>query len=288
MPYRRLPNTDQARLRALRTAIEANEKHGGIVSEIVISHKSIQDAKVFLNQFEKLMAQYQQALGAQVEANKTYQKAVKNARLYISHFIQVLNMCVQRNEIKREAKRLYKLEPDSFAVPDLTSEATLLKWGQNLIDGEAERTNAGGTPLYNPTIAKLKVHYDIFKDYKTNQKTFQTSTNRYLNEVAQTRDVGDNIILRIWDEVEAKFADLPPYSRLKKCQSYGLVYYYRRGENELTPEDDFIQEKEIETEVDFVQETEVEKEIEHETVIQNNPPTPTFTGSLFDESDFAR
>jgi hypothetical protein len=237
MPYRRLPNTDQARLRTLRKAIAEHGKQTN-VNELTISYKVINDAKVYLNNFEKTLSQYQQALDSQVSANKNYQHVVKNARLYISHFIQVLNLSIIRNEIKREHKAFYKLEPDNFTVPDLSTENALIEWGKNLIDGEAERLQNGGTPMFNPTIAKVKVHYDIFKEYKTNQRVYQQNTGRYLDIVANMRQTGDVIIQDIWNEVEAKFDKLPPYERLKQCQNYGLIYYYRKGEKELTPASD--------------------------------------------------
>ncbi len=234
MPYRRLPNTDQARLRTLRKAVAEHGRHANI-NELTVSFKLMNDAKVFLNNFEKTLVLYQQALDAQVSANKNYQHVLKNARLYISHFIQVLNLSVTRNEIKSEHKTYYGLEPDNYSVPDLTTEGTLLHWGKNLIEGESERLRNGGSPMYNPTIAKVKVHYDIFREYKTNQKVYQQNTARYLDIVANMRNEGDVIIQDIWNEVEAKFQHLPPYERLKQCQNYGLIYYYRKGEKELTP-----------------------------------------------------
>ena len=85
-------------------------------------------------------------------ANKQYRHRVRNARMYISHFIQVLNLAVIRGEIKRSQKELYKLDPKSDSLPDLTSEEGLMEWGQNIIDGENQRTAAGGFAIYNPTI----------------------------------------------------------------------------------------------------------------------------------------
>ena len=86
MPYRRLPNTDQARLRALRAAIEQADKVNNFGDQIV-AFKIIFDAKSYLTIFEKQLIQYQQTLENQVSANKKYQQIVHNARLYISHFI---------------------------------------------------------------------------------------------------------------------------------------------------------------------------------------------------------
>src|ERR1035437_5231583 len=238
MPYRRLPNTDQARLRALRTAILLEDKLN--YGDQVISYKTIHEAKTYLSGFEKQLIQYQQTLESQVSANKRYQQIVHNARLYISHFIQVFNLSVIRGDIKKEHKLFYQLDPTVHTVPDLSTEAALIHWGKCIIDGENERLRNGGLPIYNPTIAKVKVHYEVFKEYKSTQKIHQNTTNRNWEDLVSLREKGDMIILDIWNQVEAKYKDEKPFTRLKKCQTYGLVYYYRKGEKELTHADDLI------------------------------------------------
>ncbi|HLP06512.1 MAG TPA: hypothetical protein VK152_13900 [Paludibacter sp.] len=236
MPYRRLPNTDQARLRSLRIAIQqADQQNFG---EQVISFKTVLEAKSYLSIFEKQWKQYQQTLESQVQANKRYQQIVHNARLYISHFIQVFNLAVIRGDIKKEHKLFYQLDPNVHIVPDLSTEAALLHWGKCVIDGENERIRNGGLPIYNPTIAKLKVHYEVFKEYKSTQKIHQSTTNRNWEELVGLRKKGDEIILDIWNQVEVWFKNEPPYTRLQKCSAFGIIYYYRKGEKELTKDDD--------------------------------------------------
>jgi hypothetical protein len=239
MPYRRLPNTDQARLRALRTAIQQADKLS--YSDQVVVYKTIHEAKTYLSGFEKQLIQYQQTLESQVSANKRYQLIVHNARLYISHFIQVFNLSVIRGDIKKEHKLFYQLDPNVHTVPDLSTEAALIHWGKCIIDGENERLRNGGLPIYNPTIAKVKVHYEVFKEYKSTQKIYQSTTNRNWEDLVNLREKGDEIILDIWNQVEAKFKDEKPYSKLIKCQAYGLIYYYRKGEKILTKADDLVE-----------------------------------------------
>jgi len=238
MPYRRLPNTDQARLRALRTAIQTADKQN--YGEQVVLYKTIHEAKTYLGGFEKQLIQYQQTLESQVSANKRYQQIVHNARLYISHFIQVFNLSVIRGDIKKEHKIFYQLDPNVHTVPDLSTEAALLHWGKCVIDGENERLRNGGLPIYNPTIAKVKVHYEVFKEYKSTQKIHQNTTTRNWEELVNLRQKGDEIILDIWNQVEAKFKEEKPFTRLQKCQGFGLIYYYRKGENVLTKADDLV------------------------------------------------
>ncbi len=228
MPYRRLPNTDVARIKALETAIS---KDGSRENDtLVIQYKSIQNASNFLLNFRRVHQLYLQSFEAQVKSSKKYQRQVKMARLYVSHFIQVLNMSVLRNEIKAEHKKLYELDTEDNTVPDLSGDAALLKWGEAIIKGEDERLRSGGVPIYNQTIAKVKVHYSIFKEAYFNQKTFQNNTNRNLEKVALMREKADELILDIWNQIEEVFVDYPPTDKILKCQEYGVVYYYRTKE----------------------------------------------------------
>lgn len=225
MPYRRLPNTDQARVRALKAAVEKGDVYN--VRDLAISLKTLFEARNFLQRFEAAQIYYTQCYENQSRASRKHQANVKTARLYISHFIQVLNLAVLRDEIKAVHKKLYDL-PDANVVPDLLSEASLVEWGKKIIEGEQRRTGQGGIPIYNPTIARVKVHYDIFLDSYERQKNYQALTNRSLDELASMRERADELILDIWNQVEAKYQDVTPNEdRLDKCRDYGLIYYYR-------------------------------------------------------------
>ena len=226
--HRRLPNTDQARVRALKAAVEKGEMYN--VRDLAITLKTLFEARNFLHRFEAAQIYYTQCYDNQSRASRKHQMNVKTARLYISHFIQVLNLAVLRDEIKVAHKELYGL-PASNTVPDLLSEASLVEWGKKIIEGEQLRTTQGGIPIYNPTIARVKVHYDIFLESYERQKNYQALTNRSLDELASMRDRADELILDIWNQVEAKYQDVTPNdTRLEKCRDYGLIYYYRSSE----------------------------------------------------------
>ncbi len=227
MPYRRLPNTDNARIRALKAAI--NKAGNTDYQQLAVSTKNISAAKTVLLNFERLCARYQQTFDTQVKANKTFQEKVKNAKMYLSHFVQVLYMCVLRLEIKEENLRLYGLEDANMLVPDLNSNEQILYWGEKIIEGENERVAKGGVPIYNPSIAKVNVMYSLFKDGCQTQKIHQKATSRILGEVAAYRETVDKVIFDIWEEVE-KFNQEAGEDRLDRNRAYGVVYYYRKGE----------------------------------------------------------
>ncbi|MFB6319867.1 hypothetical protein [Saccharicrinis sp. FJH54] len=229
MPYRRLPNTDQARLRSLHRALQKGEILD--MYDLAFTQKTLVEIKSFLPLFEKALFEYKQAHELQVASNLKYQEKIKKARLYISHFIQVMNLAVIRGEVKAVNQELYGLEPNSKSVPDLSSDDALIHWGHKIIEGERQRISQGGTAIYSPSIANVKVHYDIFRDAYNKQKVLQNNTARYLENIAGLRNRADDIILTIWNEVEKHFTEVEdPEIRLQKCRDYGLIYYYRKGE----------------------------------------------------------
>ncbi len=229
MPYRRLPNTDQARIRALRTAVEEGDRVGFL--NMPYSYKLYNDASHLLEQMEQALHSYHITLEQQVQSNKNYVKNLKTARLYISHFIQVLGMCVQRNEIKKDVRSLYHL-PEGFSVPDLGTESDVVTWGKNIIEGEQNRVKNGGTPIFNPTIAKVKAFYDIFIESKNSQKILQNNTRRMTGNLDKLHESVDPLILQIWNQVEDSFKDLPAEAKRESCQRFGVCYYFRKGEKD--------------------------------------------------------
>ena len=142
MPYRRLPNTDQARIRALKAVVAKADTH--YLYDLAVSLKTLTEARNFLMRFEAAQSYYAQCFERQSQAGRKHQANVKMARLYISHFIQVLNLAVIRSEVRAAHKSYYGLPADSSNVPDLSTEAALVEWGRKIIDGETKRTSQGG------------------------------------------------------------------------------------------------------------------------------------------------
>lgn len=228
MPYRRLPNTDNARIKALKTAVKKCSNTD--FKEVVISMNTLYKAKSAVGKFDKMCKLYHQTFETQIKANKSFQKQILNARMYLSHFIQVLYLSVIRNEIKSDNLVLYGLEKSNMLIPDLSTNELLLDWGNKIIEGENNRVAQGGVPIYNPTIAKVKVMYSIFEDAYKTQQIHQKATNRTQADVVNYRPEIDEIILDIWSQVENANKNLPPKMKLEANREYGIVYYYRKGE----------------------------------------------------------
>ncbi len=229
MPYRRLPNTDQARIRALKAVVVKGDVCA--IYDLAVSLNTLSKARSFLTRFEAAHTYYVECFERQAKAGRKHLANAKTARLYVSHFIQVLNLAVIRTEIRVQHKEYYGLDSHNNNVPDLLSDASLAEWGKKIIEGENRRISQGGIPIYNPAIAKVRVYYDIFMESYERQKNYQRLTNRSLEALSNMRAEADSLILDIWNQVEAKYVNVSPdEKRLDLCRAYGLVYYYRTGE----------------------------------------------------------
>ena len=65
-----------------------------------------------------------------IDNSPKFSEHAKKARLYVSHFIQVLNFCIARGEMKPAIRSYYGLEEKSSKVPPLLTEQDLLFWGE--------------------------------------------------------------------------------------------------------------------------------------------------------------
>jgi hypothetical protein len=228
MPYRRLPNTDAARLKSLNSAFEKGRDLPPF--KLAFSAKSLRNMQTVMPQFEMAISEHKNSLNLQAEKNKEYQRRLRKARLYISHFIQVVNMAISRGDMSKDTRSYFGFEEDERKVPSLASEEDIITWGQRIIEGERRRRNKGMNPVTNPTIAVVKVHFDKFMEYHNYQKSLKERTQRAQEQLNETRSMIDGVIQQIWNEVEHTFEDLPEEMRREKATQYGLVYVFRKNE----------------------------------------------------------
>src|SRR5664279_3397973 len=228
MPYRRLPNTDTARIKAMKTALEKGKELPP--NKLAFSSKSIVSLQKFLPQFEHNCQLYRQALSSQNKKSKDYSDTLKKARIYLTHFIKVMNMAIFRGDLPAETRAFYGLATDESTVPSFNTENEMMSWGRRIIEGEESRIKKGGSPITNPTIAVVKVSFENFIESWTYHNTMSKRTSDYTEKNLKLRKEADELILQLWNEIENTHSSLPEDIRKTRSKEYGLVYFYRKGE----------------------------------------------------------
>jgi len=150
--------------------------------------------------------------------------------MYLTHFIRVMNMAVLRGDLPAEARAYFGLATNESVVPSLNTDNDLVSWGKRVIEGEEFRLKKGGSPITNPTIAVVKVRYEKFIEAYSSHKSLIKKTLDYAERTNDMRKEADDLILQIWNEVEAKQSSLPEDIRKKESEEYGMVYFYRKNE----------------------------------------------------------
>ena len=239
MPYRRLPNTDSARLKAIKSALSKGQELPPF--KLAFTQKTLQAIYSFLPGFEHTISIQKLSYSNQLYKSNDYQVCLRKARLFISHFIQVMNMAVVRGEIPSSTRTFYGIDVKDKNLPSLLTEKDVIHWGRKIIDGESARLLKGFAPITNPTIAVVKVWYEKFLDAYHSQKIILQRNRNNQEKIKMMRKQADQLIQNIWNEVEDYFSDLPDDIRREKCMEYGIVYFYRK--NELKSLTRFLAEK---------------------------------------------
>lgn len=228
MPYRRFPKTDAARLRALKTLLDNNEIY--VVRNRFIDWQTLNRAQPAYDRLLTASEQYRMTLAAQTRNRHKMERSMQMAQMYVSHFIKVLLMSVERGEIKKQHLPLYGFTEESPGLPLLNTVNAIKEWGQKIIEGEKARLKEGGRPIYNPSIGMVSTHFDIFVTASTQQFELQERTKKANAEVARLRPEVDAILQDLWNQIEKHYENEPPEVRFRKCRELGIIYYYRRHE----------------------------------------------------------
>jgi len=227
MPYRRLPTTDRARLRALKAAIKRTEQRSD--NKLAISNSSIEELQLVKTKFSNTLIQYELDVKIQSERNRDYKAAMESARMYVSHFIQVLFLSSERGEMNGGLK-FYGLEEFNGKVPQLNSEKEILSWGEKIVNGEQKRIQNGGSAIYNPSIALVKIKVEAFKDASIFQKNLRRNTSRSFDKMRAVRKTTNEFISRLWNEIENNIIVEDAKIKRQMAEEYGIIYIFRRNE----------------------------------------------------------
>ncbi len=228
MPYRRLPTTDKARLRALEAALAvASDRDAG---KLAFSKHTLFELKNVKSNFENHLVHHELDLKIESEKNVKYKAAFDKARIYVSHFIQVLFMNIDREELKDDVLSFYDLQDTGGKIPSLVSEQEVMEWGRKIIQGEKKRMQKGGSPIYNPSIALVKIKVEDFNEIAVFQQNLKRNTLRSYEKLQQLRKSTNDFISKLWNEIEENLGNYPDKNRRQYAQEYGIVYVFRRNE----------------------------------------------------------
>ncbi len=242
MPYRRLPTTDKARIRALNAALGKVIKNE---HKLPFSFHWVEELQNVKNNFENHLTQYELDIKLQSDNIKENKLVFDRARMYVSHFIQVLLFASERGEINGGIKYYEGLSELEGKVPSLNTEAEVLEWGKKMVQGEQKRMQNGGSAIYNPSIALVKFKVEELNDAVIFQQTLKRNTLRSFEKMQNLRKTTNDFISKLWTEIEEGIETDNPKAKRQIAQEYGIVYVFRRNEKKK------LTSKELQTDLLF-------------------------------------
>ena len=117
MPYRRLPKTDATRLKALEAIADNNVVY--TVEGRFIDRDAVAQAQRLYAQMSDALSQYRTCMRTQVRYSKRITPMQHHAMTYVSHFLQVLFLAIERGEVESKWLTLYGLSAEQRVVPYL-------------------------------------------------------------------------------------------------------------------------------------------------------------------------
>ena len=199
-------------------------------NKMAYSSKTLLRLQKFLSDFDLSIQNHRKTILSQNKKSKDYNEIVRKSRLYLTHFLKVMNMAILRGDLPVETRAFYGLPTNDYSVPSLNTDNELTSWGKRIIEGEELRIRKGGSPITNPTIAVVKVRYANFLEA---MNFYRVLVKRCLDDsekINEIRKEVDEIILQLWNEIEATFKDFTEEKRKSECENYGVVYFYRKTE----------------------------------------------------------
>ncbi|MCF8464575.1 MAG: carboxypeptidase-like regulatory domain-containing protein [Flavobacteriales bacterium] len=228
MPYRRLPQTNASRDRALSTCKEkmdatavANRPFSPALAV------ELTDGQVdFLKRIDLVNA---------AKSNQTIQSAVvaplhKVARFWVNHGYQALiNACI-RGQFPNGTKSKFGLTLDAMGGPNMDSDSKLSQAATTYIHAETTRRLDGDTPISFPDLADIELHFEAFRVANQDLSTLKLLYDDAQEALAAADSGADLLILRLWNAIEATYDTGNKPSMRRKCREWGLVYVPSKGE----------------------------------------------------------
>ena len=222
MPTRKLPRTDDERSAALSTC--AAKILATAPANWLISAAQNSTLSATLSPWRSFQNALGPALHAQTDATATVDAALARCARYNSHFIQVINLAIERGDLPPSVRSYYQLAVAHAEVPPMNTCPLALLWAGHLKSGETARVAAGGAPMNWPTIAQVNTAATNCSTAESAQSTAKGSFDLAQESVSELRPSVDAVIKDLWDTIEFNLrADAPPSLR-RKAREWGVVY----------------------------------------------------------------
>jgi hypothetical protein len=166
------------------------------------------------------------AEGNYANNNRDLGLSVGVMRKYASHFIQVMNLAIDREDDNFDpGDRGYYQLPDG-TVPNMDSEANAFLWAGNIIAGEAGRMaeKPGAVAMSNPDISKVAALHASATTFLDQENVLVTALTNARGTVQGLLEPGKLTVTKLWNYLETQYLHLNDSARRDILREWGVVY----------------------------------------------------------------
>ncbi|MBL0310869.1 MAG: hypothetical protein IPP77_14730 [Bacteroidetes bacterium] len=215
------PSSNTERITAIRSAWNTNNQP---VFADVLTPATQARLNLVKPDYENKLRAFSAYKAAQATHVAEKEKAKNALAIYVSHFIQSLNLSIARGEKPAAVRAIYSLEVSSEKVPSLLQESEIIYWARNLITGEAARIAAGGVPMSNPSIGDVQLRQTTYLNLVTSTLIDKSNLKKARNEIKKVTVEVNRVIRKVWNEVETYYGERARPSMRRYARRWGVVY----------------------------------------------------------------
>ena len=242
MPYRQLPSTIIGRINVLESTQQ--KLSSTPQTQWAVSTETQQQLSLLYPQFRQEIGERQEQFARQTAASASENQQETVLRRYVSHFIQVFNLAVERGTFSPTDRLFYGLDASQSELPKLTTQQELITWAKNLIEGEEKRLakneegKSSAKAMSNPRINEVENELNKYLELSNAQSAEKQAFDAENKDVLAMLPEIDELIRDIYDEVEFYYRKETPANKRKLAREWGVVYVSRKGED---PEEGIIE-----------------------------------------------
>jgi hypothetical protein len=147
-----------------------------------------------------------------------------------SHFLQVVNLAIDRGFWQPSMREYYGLDKNQTTLPPLTSYSDAVTIANRIITGEANRANDEGSsfiamalPSESEIVAALAA-LNTAMIAQTNAKDALIDAQQVVANFLPGPGGIDKLILDLYNDLENTYRDLPDGAKRDKCREWGVIY----------------------------------------------------------------
>ena len=227
MPSRLLPRTEAERLDAL-SGVWRKLASSSVPERALLRLGTQKRLRRVLPRFRRAVRSRQDLRGSQTEGTAAVDQTREELRIYLAHFLQALNHCIQRGKGFRAGDRTYYgLHASQETLPRMRTLAEIIRVATDVVTGEAERTAAGGSPITLPSATEIAELLERLQSQIKARKQILHKTEPRSNAVIGMREEVDDLIRDIWDELDFAFRKEPAPSKRRRLREWGVAFESR-------------------------------------------------------------